>query len=431
MSRPDSLNQACERLLQTRQAQRLPSIAAAVVRAGEVVWSGAVGYADWEGGVLATPGTQYRIGSITKTFTAVAVMQLRDGGFLDLDDRLEQHIDGIAPGSPTIRQLVAHLSGLRREAGEMFVTGATPSVEDVLGAYERVLPAARAHHYSNLAFALLGEVVARRSGTPYMEYVDTNLIAPLDLSRTTWYEQRPNAQGYLVDEWAGTAAREPHSDMGGVAAMGQLWSTVGDLCAWASFLVDGREGVLSPESADELWSPQVMVNPDEWVVGWGLGLELQRRGERVFGGHGGAMPGFLAGVYINRKTRTGAAALTNSGTQGVKDLALDLVSTTIDLWPADVGLWTPEAEPPAEIRSILGRWWSEGSEFTFCWRDAKLEATVEGAASWQLPAVFERVGEREYRGVSGRERGELLRIEDDRLVWAGYAFTRLQEPSAG
>src|SRR5690242_15696487 len=85
-----------QRMLQERQADRLPSVAAAVVRKGELEWSGAVGYANYDGDVEATPKLQYRIGSITKTFTATAIMQLRDAGALDLDDRLEQHLDGVA-----------------------------------------------------------------------------------------------------------------------------------------------------------------------------------------------------------------------------------------------------------------------------------------------------------------------------------------------
>src|SRR5918911_5206702 len=94
-----------DRLLQERQADRLPSVAASVVRKGEVVWSNAVGVADYDENREATPGTQYRIGSITKTFTATAIMQLRDAGALDLDDRLEKHPDGIHGGPPTIPRI--------------------------------------------------------------------------------------------------------------------------------------------------------------------------------------------------------------------------------------------------------------------------------------------------------------------------------------
>ena len=102
-----SASEALDRLLQERQADRLPSVAAAVARKGELAWSNAVGSANYDEEREATPGTQYRIGSITKTFTATAIMQLRDLGALDLDDRLGQHVEGLADGSPTIRRLLA------------------------------------------------------------------------------------------------------------------------------------------------------------------------------------------------------------------------------------------------------------------------------------------------------------------------------------
>src|SRR3954469_1214883 len=202
---PDT--QPLERLVQERQADRLPSVAAAVVQKGEQLWATAVGAADYDEDRAATPETQYRIGSITKTFTATAVMQLRDAGGLDLDDRLEQHLPGLHHGSPTIRRVLAHLSGFQREPGEMWVSGEVPTIEQLLASmdtYELVLPAARAHHYSNLAYALLGELVARRSGMTYTRFVDERILAPLDLARTSWQPEEPYAQGYLVDEYSGT-----------------------------------------------------------------------------------------------------------------------------------------------------------------------------------------------------------------------------------
>jgi CubicO group peptidase (beta-lactamase class C family) len=432
---PDDLERRLGRSLRERQAERLPSLAAAVVRARETVWAGAVGLADIEAGIEATPETQYRVGSITKTFTAVSVMRLREEGKLDLDDRLEQHLPGIAHGSPTIRRMLSHLSGLQREAGEMFVSGDAPTIDQVLeamGGYELVLPAARAHHYSNLAYGLLGEIVARLAGAPYTTYVDERILAPLGLGRTTWIEQEPRAVAYLIDEYAGTAAREPHADMGGVASMGQLWSTVGDLARWAAFLAEGDDAVLGAAAIDEMWSPQSMMNPDEWTVGWGLGLELVAHGGRVFGGHGGAMPGFLAGVYVNRQTKTGAAVLTNSGTRApTRDIALELAGATIELWPPEIEPWRPESPPPPEVEAILGRWWSEGNEHLFSWEKGKLTSRMAGAPPRIKPTVFDPLLDGGFRAVDGRERGERLRVEGDRMIWGGYLFTRNQESTPG
>ena len=128
MPAPESLTAALERQIRVAQAEkRLPSVAAAAVRDGEVIWADAVVVADVESGEDATPDHQYRIASITKTFTAVAVMQLRDAGKLSLDDPLDRHISGAAR-SPTLRFLLSHASGLQREPpGRIWETLSFPS----------------------------------------------------------------------------------------------------------------------------------------------------------------------------------------------------------------------------------------------------------------------------------------------------------------
>jgi CubicO group peptidase (beta-lactamase class C family) len=431
--RPDTLAPALDRLIAERQADRLPSVAAAVVRKGEQVWSGAAGAANYEEERAATPDTQYRVGSITKTFTATAVMQLRDAGRLDLDDRLEQHADGLANGTPTLRRLLCHLSGLQREAGEMFVDGTSPTEEQLiesLRSVEFVLPPAEAHHYSNLAFALLGQVVARVSGERYTDYVDDRIIRPLGLTRTTWAPVGPFAQGYLVDEYARTVWREPNLDLGATAPAGQLWSTPEDLGRWATFLARGADGVLAASTLEQMCFPQVMYYPDRWTLAWGLGLMLFNDDGVIYAGHGGAMAGHLAGVYVNRKTEIGAATVTNSGTRGDMDMtAIRLATKTAELWPEPIDEWRPEGDPGA-ARSLLGRWWSEGNEFVFWWQDGALRARIEGAPAGRGETTFERDGDR-WVAAAGRERGERLRVDGDRLIWAGYSFTRMQEPFPG
>jgi CubicO group peptidase (beta-lactamase class C family) len=431
VSAPSELAPALDRLLAERQADRLPSVAAAVTRKGVSAWSGAAGSASYEEDRDATPDTQYRIGSITKTFTAVAIMQLRAAGALDLDDRLEQHIDGIANGSPTIRRLLCHLSGLQREAGEMYVTGESPTEDDLVASMaeiEFVLRPGESHHYSNLAFALLGQVVARRGGQPYMRYVDERIIGPLGLARTTWLPEAPKAQGYLVNEYARTVWQEPETDLAATASAGQLWSTVEDLGRWAAFLAAGADDVLAADLVEEMWFPQVMYDPSDWTLAWGLGLMLYNVDGPIYAGHGGAMAGHLAGVVVDRKTQTGAAALTNSGTRGDMELlAISLAAKTIALWPPEIEAWRPEEEPPADVRPLLGRWWSEGGEFVFWWQGGTLRGKVARAPAGKAETTFERDGDG-WRAAKGRERGERLRIDGDRMIWAGYAFTRAQEP---
>src|SRR5215472_4276400 len=141
-----SVSDPLDRMLAERQADRLPSVAAAVSRDGRIAWSGAVGAADYASQAPATPDTQYRIGSITKTFTATAIMQLRAQGKLGLEDRLDEHLEGVAVGSPTIRRLLCHLSGLQREVGDIFVTGTSPTEQDLTAHLELVLEPGQQHH---------------------------------------------------------------------------------------------------------------------------------------------------------------------------------------------------------------------------------------------------------------------------------------------
>ena len=415
-----------DRLLAEKQADRLPSVAAAVVRDGDIAWANAIGAANYADGVEATPNTQYRIGSITKTFTATAIMQLRDAGELDLDDRLEVHLPDVANGSPTIRRMLSHLSGMQREAGEMWVTGVGPTEDEL--AVEFVLEPSQAWHYSNLAFGLLGRIIHTKTGMPYTKYVDERILAPLGLTRTTWEPQQPHAMPYLVDEYAGTVWAEDVADLGGIAAMGQLWSTVEDLARWATFLARGDERVLAPATVDEMWFPHGMMYPDTWVVGWGLGLQLLNLEGRIWGGHGGAMAGFLAGVYVDRKTGAGAAALTNNGVRGELDpFCVKLAAKSLEVSPPAIDAWRPEEEPPAEVRALLGRWWSEGNEFVLTWQGGKLRAKVVGTPPGRGETVFARTADG-WIASEGRERGEKLRVDGDRFIWGGYAFTRAQLP---
>jgi hypothetical protein len=140
------------------------------------------------------------------------------------------------------------------------------------------------------------------------------------------------------------------------------------------------------------------------------------------------MAGHLAGVYVNRKTKIGAAALTNSGTRGNMDpFAISLAVKAAELWPPEIEPWRPEEEPPADVRPMLGRWWSEGNEFMFWWEAGTLHARVVAAPPGRGETAFEREGDG-WRASRGRERGEPLRVDGERLIWAGYPFTRAQEP---
>lgn len=416
---------------------RLPSLSAAVFRDGEVAWSDAIGLADAEERIEATPDTQYAVASITKTFTAASVFQLRDAGKLALDDPLSLYLPEAAHATPTIRRMLAHASGLQREPpGEVWETLEFPGESDLLGRLgeaEQVLEPAAAWHYSNLAYALLGHVVSRVSGTPFRDYVKGRLLDPLELGRTSWVPTEPAAKPYFVEPYSDAVRREPELELGGKGGESGLSSTVGDLARWGSFLADPDESVLAQSSVAEMHELQIMAEPD-WTYGWGLGLSLWRRGERIFAGHTGGFPGFLSMLVYSRPERIGAVVLTNSGTwPKLSETALMLTEAALEEFVPAAESWTPEEQPPQEMIPLLGRWWSEGSETIFSWRGGRLEARHASAPPAREPSVFEPAGDDRYRTVSGRERGEVLRVVRDqegtvvKLYWATYPFTREPE----
>ena len=421
MSAPETLAAELERRIRREQRdQRLPSIAAALLRDGETVWETAVG-SD------ATPATQYRLGSITKTFTAAAIMQLRDEGRLDLEDTLDQHVEGAAH-APTLRRLLSHTSGLQREThDDAWLERRFASVDELLATLheaERVLPPGARFHYSNLAFALLGIVVERVSGMGYVDYVQQRLLGPVGLTRTTFEPAEPVATGYLVKPYVEGVWDEAPVETGAWVAAGQMWGTVGDLCRWAAFLARPDESVLAKRSAEEMRTVQSIADHIRWTAGYGLGLQLFRDGERVISGHTGSMPGFIAFMGTAVDDGVGCALLTNSSTARTVPLGFKLIAETVQRWPVPPKQWHIEEPPPADVEPILGIWFMEGDQIVFRWREGKLEAQFTDAPDWSPPAVFGRDAAGRWRIDSGWEQGEVLRVEEDRLVLSGYPVTR-------
>jgi CubicO group peptidase (beta-lactamase class C family) len=422
--------------------QRVPSTAAAVFRGSELVWTGAVGFADVESGEEVTADHQYRIGSITKTFTAAAIMRLRDEGRLDLEDPLGEHLPDTPHAKLPLRRMLSHLSGLQREfPGDVWESLELPERDELfarLGETEQVLAPGVGFHYSNLAFALLGEVVALRSQTPYSDHVRETFLEPLGMTRTTWHGEPPVAKGYLVEPYADRVQPEGFDvDLRSSTSAGGLWSTVGDLCKWGAFLCSPDEDVLSAASVEEMHGFQAMADLETWTYGFGLGLMLFRRGERLLAGHNGGMPGHATFLNYSRKEQIGSAHFlaTTSPSPEASALGFELSVKAVEALGAEPPPWRPDADaPPEELEGVLGRWWAEGSEVVLSYREGKLRAKYPSVPGERGVAIFEREAPDRYRVASGVERGELLRVVRDgegnveKLYWATYPFTR--EPRA-
>jgi CubicO group peptidase (beta-lactamase class C family) len=444
-----------ERMTRAVQAEaRVPALSVALHRADRRPWSLAVGTSGDDAAPLEA-ATRFRIGSVTKTFTAVLVMQCRDDGLLDLDDPLDAHLDVPAHGELTVRRLLSHTAGLQREPyGDVWDTLEAPDLDGLLADLaraERVLPVNRRYHYSNLGVALLGHAVGRLRGGTWAEVLDERVLRPLGLHDTGVTPGGRAATGYLVDAYSDAVRPEPPVDFRAVGPAAQLWSTATDMARWAAFLadpaaVDPDAAVLRPATLDEMRWPLTVTDETTWAVGFGLGLIMIPQGERVVHvGHDGAMPGFLAGVYGRRggpgtPGAMGCAVLGSSGTAvAVNDLPHELMRVAVDLDPADVVPWSPGEPAPPAYRSVLGPWWGEGFAHVFSWHDGTLRAREADAPAGRQPSVFEPLPDRPdvLRTVSGREAGELLRLTRDadgvvvRMHWATYRFTRRQETFDG
>jgi CubicO group peptidase (beta-lactamase class C family) len=376
------------RLAQEQSAHRLPSVAAGLVRGGTLVWShgcgriGGAGAAD-RGGEAGTAGrgpgagpsapdadVQYRIGSMSKTFGAVAVLRLRDEGRLGLSDPIGSYLDAPAVASMTIAQLLSHTAGLRAQpAGPWWERTPGSSFDDLASA--SLDPGAarwrggRRFHYSNLGFAILGELLARLHGKPWHQVIADELLGPLGMSRTTTRPQPPYAAGYAVHPHADLLLPEPEHDAGAMAPAGQLWTTVNDLARWARFLAGDTGGLLAPETLAEMREPLTIadVPGQPWTSGYGLGLQLwNAAGVRTYG-HIGSMPGFFGILQIAADSGDAAIALSNSTAGFSRQLPPDLLRILADSEPASPPEWAP-AEVDDEMLAMLGTWYFGPSQFT-------------------------------------------------------------------
>lgn len=440
---PEDLTRELEHRLGAEQAAgRLPSIVEAVVREGRVLWWEARGTAGLDGDSPATPGTQYRIGSITKTFVAVAVMRLRDEGSLALGDGIGEHLEELSELPVTIGQLLSHTSGLRAETPGPWWER-TPGgpfaglVSSALGPKDLLCRPGRRFHYSNVGYAVLGELVARRRAAPFDQVLAAELLEPLGMTRTTTRPEPPHARGLAVHPHADVVLDEPEHDAHAMAPAGQLWSTIDDLALWSQVLSGGRPDILSQESAAEMSEPIGLIDlPDRpWTGAYGLGLQVSNHGGSRRFGHTGAMPGHWAIVLVDAKTGYSVVALSNSTYSGLRAAYFDdLLNLVAARHPVPQPGFLP-APATDEQMELVGTWYWGPVEYTIRLAgEGRLElcGAREGRDCFFWPQ-----GDGTYAGDAGYFNGEQLapvRRPDgsvSHLDIASFVFTRTPyDPSA-
>lgn len=313
----------------------ISGVSIALVEGSAVIWSEGFGLADKANRKPATPDTVYRVGSISKLFTALAAMQLWEQGRLDIDAPIDRYVPEFRPVNPdpsrfadaiTARQLMCHRSGLIREApvGGYF-DDSEPTAEATVASLAdcvRVHPPNTQTKYSNSGVTVVGRAVETVSRQSFAAYQREHLFQPLGMERSAFILEprlrKDLAKGYLAVAKVGEGFREitaPQFEFG-ILPAGNLYSTAPDLGRFLAGVLNGGEGskgrILRPETLAEMTRVQLTGNTN----GFGLGFSIGWHKGRPTIGHMGAVYGFTSHAVAMPELRIGVVVLAND------DLAL-------------------------------------------------------------------------------------------------------------
>jgi CubicO group peptidase (beta-lactamase class C family) len=336
------------------------SITVGVIAGSQLAWTRSYGFADMKSHRPADRNTVYRIGSITKPFTAVMLMQLVEAGKVRLSDPVERFLPevrnlGARPtGSApfTFLQLATMTAGLPREPGESerFWTGPVSDWEKqmlaALPLTNYVSAPGTEFAYSNIGYAILGGALARAAGQPYIAWQRSRVFAPLGMERTRFEVDssiaRDLAVGYVVNGDGTlddrTAAQETREGRGYKVPNGAIFTTVDDLARFVAFeLGRGPRTVLQRATLDEAFGGLVATDPG-LETGYGLGFMAMRRGTFSFMGHSGSVAGYQAAMYFDRQMQLGVVLFRNvtGGQESPDDLPVDILSSLVDARRAEI-----------------------------------------------------------------------------------------------
>ncbi|MCE9620626.1 MAG: beta-lactamase family protein [Planctomycetes bacterium] len=326
----------------------------AVARDGEVIFSKGYGKADLEFAVPTDKETMFRIGSVTKQFTAAAVMKLVEQGKLSLDDTLDKMLpDFPATSKPiTLRQILTHTSGIWSYTNDDKFMSRDASLEltpTELVAFFKDHPLdfdpGTKWNYSNSAYYLLGEIVAKAAGKPYAVFVQDELFTPLGLSRTRYESNREvianRAQGYSFEKGKLVNDKPIGADVPGAA--GSLLSNAEDLVRWNTALAGGK--VISAKSYELMTTPTILPGGKNTRYGFGLQVSEWETRQRV--SHGGGIFGFSSMLEYFPAEKLSIAVIANCDSFDPGKVADSIARAAMDIpefVPADLPVSADEAK---------------------------------------------------------------------------------------
>ncbi|HSF17043.1 MAG TPA: serine hydrolase [Vicinamibacteria bacterium] len=354
----DSLSSFIEHEMTTKN---IPALSIALVDADETVWATGFGLADTESGLAATAGTVYRVGSVSKLFTDIAVMQLVERSELDLDAPLAEYVPELSfARDVTLRQLMSHRAGMIREppVGNYFdpseptLEATVESLDGIPLVYE---PESRTK-YSNAGIALVGYVLERTQGAPFTDYIKKNILSPFGMSHSSFVPPPEVATGTMWT-YDGRVFEAPTFQLG-MAPAGSLYATVDDLARFMSALFRGGDGVISPRTLASMFEPQFRYRDPS--ASYGLGFSIGELDGARLVRHGGAIYGFSTELAFLPEEKLGVVAVAS------KDFTNAVVERIVRhalrcLEAAKSGRPLPRAEttsplPSGKARELAGRY---------------------------------------------------------------------------
>ena len=298
------------------EATGVPSASIAVVQHGRLAYANAYGKASLASNTAATPAMRYGIGSISKQFTAAAVLLLAEQGKLSLDDPVSKYVPGLTRGNEvTIRMLLSHTSGYQDFWPQDYLMfpmkeNVTPRrIADRWGKQPLDFEPGARWQYSNTNYTLAGMVVEKASGMPFYSFVQTRILDPLGLTSARDFDASPraaDATGYI--RYAlGPLHPAPDAGPGWMWAAGMLAMTASDLARWDSTMI--RQTLLEPASYREMEQEVRLTNGAG--TGYGLGVDVTMSNGHFLVEHSGEVSGFTAENMIFPADSVAVVVLTN------------------------------------------------------------------------------------------------------------------------
>lgn len=370
--------------------RRVAGVSVAVARKGRIVLAKGYGFADLENDVPATAETVFRIGSITKQFTAAAIMRLMEQGKLSLDDTLQHFLPNVPTqgNRVTVRHLLNHTSGIRSYTSlgpkwqRVVRLDLAPDSLVTLFADEPFdFKPGDAYRYNNSGYFLLGMIIEKLSGKRYGQFLQDEFFTPLGLKSTVYCDQAPlikrRAQGYTPRPGAPFVNAEPLS-MTQPYAAGSLCSTVTDLVAWTLALSSGK--VVSPASYALMTTPGTLNDGKPITYGFGLGMGTVRGHRQV--AHNGGINGFVSEVHHYPDDSVVTVVLTN--TSALTAIELERLVARRALGITDIPAVAIEA---SELQRFVGQYQLGNARLRVFTENGTLRAQAPGGPPFALRHV--------------------------------------------